>query len=117
MPAIQLPLALAQRLVLRRQGRGSKPSPRSTRPYSPRRSAGGREADAGRLRALRDGYASRLREQATPVRQRQAEALGLKRRLADLVNQAYGLTTEDVELLWRTAPPRMPVGKPGEHVP
>ena len=114
MPAIQLPLALAQRLVLRRQGRGSKPSPRSTRPRSPRRSAGtGREADAGRLRALRDGYA----EQATPVRQRQAEALGLERRLADLVNQAYGLTPEDVELLWRTAPPRMPVGKPGEHMP
>jgi len=65
------------------------------------------------LRALRDGYA----EQATPVRQRQAEALGLERRLADLVNQAYGLTPEDVELLWRTAPPRMPVGKPGEHMP
>jgi len=62
--------------------------------------AGGREADAGRLRALHDGYA----EQATPVRQRQAEALGLERRLADLVNQAYGLTPEDVELLWRTAP-------------
>jgi len=51
------------------------------------------------------------------VRQRQAEALGLERRLADLVNQAYGLTPEDVELLWRTAPPRMPVGKPGEHMP
>jgi len=45
MPAIQLPLALAQRLVLRRQGRGSKPSPRSTRPRSPRRFAG-----AGRRR-------------------------------------------------------------------
>ena len=41
------------------------------------------------LRALRDGYA----EQTTPVRQRQAEALGLERRLADLVNQAYGLGT------------------------
>jgi len=37
------------------------------------------------------------------VRQRQAEALGLERRLADLVNQAYGLTPEDVDLLWRTA--------------
>jgi len=40
------------------------------------------------------------------VRQRQAEALGLERRLADLVNQAYGLTPEDVELLWRTVPPQ-----------
>jgi hypothetical protein len=60
------------------------------------------------LRALREGYS----EQATPVRERQAEALTLERRLADLVNLAYGLTPEDVELLWRTAPPRMPVGRP-----
>jgi hypothetical protein len=59
------------------------------------------------LRALRDGYA----EQAAPVQQRQAEALRLERRLADLVNQAYGLTPEEIELLWRTAPPRMPVGR------
>jgi hypothetical protein len=28
--------------------------------------------------------------------------------LAELVNQAYGLTPEDVALLRRTAPPRMP---------
>ena len=47
------------------------------------------------LRALRDGYA----EQATPVRQRQTQALKLERRLADLVNQAYGLTPEEVDLL------------------
>jgi hypothetical protein len=59
------------------------------------------------LRALRDGYA----EQATPVQQRQAEALRLEWRLADLVNQAYGLTPEEIDLLWRTAPPRMPVGE------
>jgi hypothetical protein len=59
------------------------------------------------LRDLRAGYA----EQATPVQQRQAEALMLERRLASLVNQAYGLTAEELELLWRTAPPRMPVGR------
>jgi hypothetical protein len=58
------------------------------------------------LRALREGYA----EQAAPLQQRQAEAQTLERRLADLVNQAYGLTPEEVDLLWRTAPPRMPVG-------
>ena len=34
-----------------------------------------------------------------------------ERRLAALVNAAYGLTPEDVELLWRTAPPRMPAGR------
>jgi len=44
-----------------------------------------------------------------PRQQRQAEALRLERRLADLVNQAYGLTSEEIDLLWRTAP-RMPVG-------
>ncbi len=59
------------------------------------------------LRALRDGY----REQATPVQRRRDEALGLERRLAALVNAAYGLTPEDVDLLWRSAPPRMPVGR------
>jgi hypothetical protein len=62
------------------------------------------------LRALRDGYA----EQALPVQQRQAEALGLERRLANLVNQAYGLTPAEIALLWRTAPPRMPVGRPDD---
>ena len=69
------------------------------------RSAGGL-SPAG-LRALRDGY----REQATPVQRRRDEALGLERRLAALVNAAYGLTPEDVDLLWRSAPPRMPVGR------
>lgn len=51
-------------------------------------------------------------KQATPVQGRQGEALGLERRLAALVNAAYGLTREDVATLWRTAPPRMPVGQP-----
>jgi very-short-patch-repair endonuclease len=66
----------------------------------------GKLSPAG-LRALREGYA----EQAAPVQQRQAEALKLERRLAELVNQAYGLTPEEIDLLWRTAPPRMPVGR------
>ena len=40
-----------------------------------------------------------------------AVAGGLERKLAHLVNQAYGLTEAEVELMWRTAPPRMPVGR------
>jgi hypothetical protein len=32
------------------------------------------------------------------------------RGVAARVNEAYGLTAEEVALLWRTAPPRMPVG-------
>jgi hypothetical protein len=75
-----------------------------------RRSKAAGKLSPAALRALRDGYA----EQATPVQQRQAQALVLERRLADLVNQTYGLTPAEVELLWRTAPPRMPVGRPQE---
>ncbi len=56
------------------------------------------------LRELREGYA----ETATPVYEGKTEAAGLERRLSDLVNEAYGLTSEEVELLWSTAPPRVP---------
>lgn len=58
----------------------------------------------GALRDLRSGY----EEQTVPVREGRAEAAGLERRLSDLVNEAYGLTPEEIELLWSTAPPRMP---------
>jgi hypothetical protein len=30
-------------------------------------------------------------------------------RISDDVNAAYGLTPEEVALMWRTAPPRMPL--------
>lgn len=42
----------------------------------------------------------------------QAEMLRLELRVSDLVNQAYGLTAEDIDLMWRTAPPRMPIELP-----
>lgn len=44
------------------------------------------------------------------MQRRQARALQLERRLSDLVNQAYGLTAHEVELMWSTAPPRTPLG-------
>lgn len=47
-----------------------------------------------------------------PVARRLAEAAALERRLDAMVNAAYGLTAEDVALLWRTAPPRMPIPPP-----
>lgn len=47
-------------------------------------------------------------EQATPLQDGRAEAAKLERRISDLVNAAYGLTEAEVDLLWRTAPPRMP---------
>jgi hypothetical protein len=57
-----------------------------------------------------------LREEYTrsidPARVLAAEALKLERALSDLVNQAYGLTPEEIELMWKTAPPRMPIPPP-----
>jgi hypothetical protein len=43
-----------------------------------------------------------------PARRAAAQSLALERRLSDLVNAAYGLTPEEIDLMWRTAPPRMP---------
>jgi hypothetical protein len=47
-----------------------------------------------------------------PARALAAETLNLERSLNDLVNQAYGLTPAEIELMWKTAPPRMPVPPP-----
>ncbi|MCG9886521.1 MAG: Eco57I restriction-modification methylase domain-containing protein [Cyanobacteria bacterium] len=47
-----------------------------------------------------------------PIHQRNAEILQRERRLSDLINQAYQLTPEEIELMWKTAPPRMPIAPP-----
>lgn len=59
---------------------------------------------AAGLKSLRDEHARTIE----PARAQAAEALQLERQLSDLVNEAYGLTPEEVALLWQTAPPRMP---------
>jgi hypothetical protein len=69
-----------------------------------RRPKGEGRLTPGALRDLKGGYA----EMAGPVREARSEAGGLERRLSELVNQAYGLTAEEVDLMWKTAPPRMP---------
>lgn len=56
------------------------------------------------LTALREMYG----DEGLPMQARRREALILERRLGGLVDDAYGLTPEDVALLWSTAPPRMP---------
>jgi hypothetical protein len=58
----------------------------------------------GALGDLRSGY----EELAIPAKEARAESGGLERRLSDLVNKAYGLTEEEISLMWSTAPPRMP---------
>jgi hypothetical protein len=47
-----------------------------------------------------------------PARALAAETLKLERARSDLVNQAYALTPAEIELLWQTAPPRMPIPSP-----
>ena len=59
------------------------------------------------LKAVRETY----NQYAPGIQSRKAEALRLEHRLSDLVNQAYGLTPEEIDLMWKTAPPRMPIAR------
>ncbi len=47
-----------------------------------------------------------------PLAERLRTAAGLERALSAVVNAAYGVTPEEEALIWRTAPPRMPVAAP-----
>ncbi|MFL5384636.1 MAG: Eco57I restriction-modification methylase domain-containing protein [Longimicrobiaceae bacterium] len=71
----------------------------------PRTAPGVTPRDLARLTEAYAEHAPRIREMAR-------EAAALEERLAGLVNEAYGLTDEDVRLMWQTAPPRMPVRSP-----
>jgi hypothetical protein len=57
------------------------------------------------LHGLRDEYTRTI----APARALAAETLNLERTLSNLVNQAYGLTPAEIDLMWKTAPPRMPI--------
>ena len=74
-----------------------------------RKRRGKTKLSSAALKSLREEYAATVE----PMRQRLAEAAELERQLSSLVNEAYGLTEEEVDLMWRTAPPRMPVAGPG----
>jgi hypothetical protein len=64
-----------------------------------------RNWSAAEIARLKQEYADTL----MPARNVAAEILALERKLSDLVNVAYGLTPDEVALMWRTAPPRMPL--------
>lgn len=72
----------------------------------------------GRKLPLSVSDVKRLKDEHTasvqPLRAGVRESLGLERRVSELVNAAYGLTAEDVALMWQTAPPRMPIPRPAE---
>lgn len=59
------------------------------------------------LKAVRETY----HEYVPALRSRKAESLKLEHRLSDLVNHAYGLTAAEIDLMWKTAPPRMPIDR------
>lgn len=72
-----------------------------------------RHRDAGGLNPIALKEIQQVYNDYAPaIQTRKAEALQLERRLFDLVNQAYGLTPEDIDLMWKTAPPRMPISRP-----
>jgi hypothetical protein len=75
-----------------------------------RKRRGKKGLSAAALKNLREEHAATVE----PMRRRLAESEELERRLADLVHEAYGLTPEEVDLMWRTAPPRMPVARAAE---
>jgi len=60
------------------------------------------------LRSLREEHTQTI----LPAQALLNEAMGLERKISDLVNQAYGLTPDEVELMWKTAPPRRPIPNP-----
>lgn len=64
-----------------------------------------RKWSAAELARLKQEYADTL----IPARTAAAKILVLERKLSDLVNAAYGLTSEEAALMRRTAPPRMPL--------
>lgn len=70
-----------------------------------RKRRGKKGLSAAALKILRQEH----RATVEPMRLKLAEKAELERRIADLVHRAYDLTPEEVDLMWRTAPPRMPV--------
>ncbi len=72
-----------------------------------RKSRKGRLAPAA-ISALKQGFADTI----APAQTLSLEAANLERIVSTLVNRAYGVTPEEEALMWRTAPPRMPICSP-----
>ncbi|MBK8905736.1 MAG: hypothetical protein IPM53_31425 [Anaerolineaceae bacterium] len=65
-------------------------------------------AEVRLLKTTHEKYGRDVRQLETTINQ-------LETKLSDLVNQAYGLTNEEIAWLWKTAPPRMPIDPPANH--
>jgi hypothetical protein len=71
------------------------------------------KAPDNRKRVMTAATIGHIRDEYTrtvePMTRRLGDAARHERVLSDIVNAAYGLTPEEVALMWRTAPPRMPL--------
>ena len=67
-----------------------------------------KEKSQPELKRLKEEHAGSV----VPLQTLASEARTLEGRVSDLVNAAYGLTPEEIALMWKTAPPRMPVVGP-----
>ena len=61
------------------------------------------------LRTLREEHGRTI----VPAQALAVEARQLEQEVSELVNAAYGLTPEEIRLMWDTALPRMPLTQPG----
>jgi hypothetical protein len=59
---------------------------------------------AAGVKSLRDEFVRTVE----PAQRLAAEAIRMEREVSDLVIAAYGLTPAEINLMWETAPPRMP---------
>jgi hypothetical protein len=66
---------------------------------------------AAAVQAARKEYAKTVQPMQAALR----EVERLEWRLNDLVNDAYGLTPDEIRLMWNTAPPRMPLIRRSEE--
>lgn len=60
------------------------------------------------LRSLREEHARTI----VPAQSLAHQARELEQQISEIVNTAYGLTQDEVRLMWKTAPPRMPTRTP-----
>ena len=67
-----------------------------------------RKLSVAEVAAIMDAHAGTV----APVSARLSEAAGLERDLSAVVNAAFGLTPDEEALMWKTAPPRMPLAAP-----
>jgi hypothetical protein len=65
------------------------------------------------IRSIREEFTSTI----LPAKLLACEVSVLEEKISNLVNKAYGLTPEEIRLMWETAPPRMPIPPPPSPVP